>query len=112
AICEAGAGVTIRVACPAFPPADAVICVWPTDAAVMTPLAGIDATSGGPEGHVTVPTAIAAPYWSRPDANAVPVCPIWIVAGDSATDTVVSTSFGAVGPPPLHPLKRIPSATR
>jgi hypothetical protein len=95
-----GGAVTVKVACPCFPPALARIWVWPTLNAVMPPLTLTLATAGVPDDQVIVPTAIAAPFWSTPDALAVALCPTGMLDGERATVTVVSTgTAGVVGEP-------------
>jgi hypothetical protein len=112
-----GIAVTVSVACPVLPPADAMICVCPAVRVVIEPLDVIAATAGVPADQVTVPVPIAAPFWSIPEALAVADCPIWTVVGETETDRVVSTGVGAVGvllfppPPPLQAAKRTQTAT-
>ena len=97
-----------------MPPAAALITACPGDSPLTTPAEVTVATACALDDHVTAPVLIAPPFWSSPAAEAVVVCPAWMLAGDTETAIVVSTSVGTVGvvgvelpppPPPLQPAK-------
>ena len=70
-----GTGITVSDAWPVRPLTVAVIDTWPAAMPETTPVVLTVAMDGDPDDHVTAPIAIAAPFWSRPAADAEVVWP-------------------------------------